>query len=290
MGLESQLGAITSGPAPLQGGITNRNYLVHFGQRRCVVRLPGKDTALLRISREAERIAGQAAARLGLAPAVIAATDECLVTEYVDGEPFRPAQLRADPATVARALRRFHDAGVSLPVRFWVPELLERYAQTVRDRGATLPAEYDRARAVAGQIAQALPLGDPVACHDDLLPANILAVGAERSVMLLDWEYAGMGHRFFDLGNFAAGAELDEAQEVGLLSAYFGERPSAGRSAALALMRIMSDVREAAWGVVQSVISGLDFDFERYAAVHFGRLEDAVADPRLEGWLRAAAT
>ena len=37
-------------------------------------------------------------------------------------------------------------------------------------------------------------------------------------------------------------------------------------------MRIMSDAREAAWGVVQGVISELEFDFDDYAAQHFARL------------------
>jgi hypothetical protein len=54
-------------------------------------------------------------------------------------------------------------------------------------------------------------------------------------------------------------------------------------------MRILSDAREAAWGVVQSVVSELDFDFETYAARHFERLLGAAADPRLEDWLGAAA-
>jgi hypothetical protein len=37
-------------------------------------------------------------------------------------------------------------------------------------------------------------------------------------------------------------------------------------------MRLMSDAREAAWGVLQGVISTLDFDFQGYAARHFDRL------------------
>ena len=37
-------------------------------------------------------------------------------------------------------------------------------------------------------------------------------------------------------------------------------------------MRLMSDAREAAWGVVQEVISTLEFDFPGYAARHFDRL------------------
>ena len=43
-------------------------------------------------------------------------------------------------------------------------------------------------------------------------------------------------------------------------------------------MRLLSDAREGAWGVVQGVVSELDFDFDAYAARHFERLERAVAD------------
>ena len=74
-----------------------------------------------------------------------------------------------------------------------------------------------------------------------------------------------MGDRYFDLANFAVNNELGEAAEEALLADYFGEPPSAGRLAALRLMRFMSDFREAMWGVVQSVVSELDFDFADYA-------------------------
>ena len=66
--LEPLLGPAAGEPTPLDGGITNRNYRVTFGGADYVVRLPGKDTDLLGISREAERLANEAAAALGIAP------------------------------------------------------------------------------------------------------------------------------------------------------------------------------------------------------------------------------
>jgi hypothetical protein len=285
--LEGRLGAVTEGPVPLDGGITNRNYRVRFGERDCVVRLPGKDTALLGISRDAERLANEAAAGLGLAPAVVLADEHSLVTEYVACEPIDVSLLRAAPEPAGLALRAFHDSGVRLPVRFWVPELLDAYAETALARGAVLPSSYGPAQLVARRIAEVLPLLEPVPCHDDLLPANLMSVDGGRAIMLVDWEYAGMGHRLFDLGNLAVNCEFDEQAEIRLLTAYFGEQPGAGRRAALGLMRIMSDAREAAWGVLQGVVSELDFDFEAYAARHFERLERAAGDPSFEEWLGA---
>ena len=50
-------------------------------------------------------------------------------------------------------------------------------------------------------------------CHNDLLNANFIRAG-ER-IWIVDWEYAGMGDRFFDLANFSVNHELSEAESAG---------------------------------------------------------------------------
>jgi thiamine kinase-like enzyme len=285
--LQRRLGAAAGPPVALDGGITNRNYRVQLGEHAYVLRLPGKDTELLGISRQAERIANEQAASLGIAPEMVAASDEWLLTRYLDCRPIDPDGLRAAPEGVGRALRAFHDSGVALPVTFWVPDLLDDYAEIVAQRGGVLHDSFERSRGLARRIAGVLPLSAPAPCHNDLLPGNLVTVGPR--VFLVDWEYAGMGHRMFDLGNVAVNNEFDDAADERLLTTYFGEPPGPSRRAALALMRIMSDAREAAWGVVQGVISELDFDFGAYADEHFERLLAAAADPRLEQWFDAAS-
>jgi len=47
------------------------------------------------------------------------------------------------------------------------------------------------------------------------------------------------------------------------------------------LMRYMSDFREAMWGVLQSGISDLDFDFNGYAAKHFARMKASAGELQL---------
>jgi thiamine kinase-like enzyme len=171
-----------------------------------------------------------------------------------------------------------------------VPDLLDDYAQIVRARGHSVPRQYALAQSLVRRIAGALPLTEPVPCHDDLLAANVLArKAAPERIVLVDWEYAGMGHHLFDLGNLAVNNEFDAAADQRLLLAYFGESPDRARLSGLALMRIMSDAREAAWGVVQSAISDLRFDFDGYSRRHFARLEQAAADPRFDSWLADAA-
>ena len=80
-----------------------------------------------------------------------------------------------------------------------------------------------------------------------------------------------MGDPFFDLGNFSINHELTADQDEVLLLAHDGTVAEA-RLARLTLMRVVSDFREAMWGVLQQGISTLDFDFRGYAAEHFDRL------------------
>ncbi|MHB8691714.1 MAG: phosphotransferase [Solirubrobacteraceae bacterium] len=287
--LEPVLGASDPArpPVALGGGITNRNYRLKLGYGEYVIRFPGKETDLLGISREAERIACETAAKLGIGPAVAAVDEEGLVMAFVEASPLNPEQLRAGVGgieSVAKALRAFHDSGVTLPVRFWVPDLLDDYARVVRVRGGELPPEYAPTRALARRIEQALPLRDPVPCHDDLLAGNLMLTAG--GAMIVDWEYAGMGHRMFDLGNLAVNNDFDEDAEQRLLNAYFDATPTPAQHAGLQLMRIMSDAREAAWGVIQGVISELDFDFAAYAEKHFRRLERSAG--AVQEWLDAA--
>ena len=96
-----------------------------------------------------------------------------------------------------------------------------------------------------------------------------------------------MGDPFFDLGNLAVNNDLDDDAQELLLHHAFGNVRDRHR-ARLALMRLMSDFREAMWGVVQQAISTLDEDFEAYAAKHFDRLLTNAATAPLDDLYRSA--
>jgi len=97
-----------------------------------------------------------------------------------------------------------------------------------------------------------------------------------------------MGDPFFDLGNFSINHELEPDADAVLLEAYAGGvRPT--ELARITLMRVVSDFREAMWGVLQQGISTLDVDFVAYAAEHFDRLLVVASRPAFERALTQAA-
>ena len=54
-------------------------------------------------------------------------------------------------------------------------------------------------------------------------------------------------------------------------------------------MKILSDLREAMWAMVQVSISTLDYDFGAYGQNHFDRYVRQLQDPRLPIWLADVA-
>jgi thiamine kinase-like enzyme len=278
----------------LSGGITNRNFLVETpgSAVRWVIRLAGNDTHLLGISRAVEHAATVTAAGVGVGPEVTAfiRPEGYLVTRFIEGSPVddatvhRPGTLRR----VADSLRRVHD-GPAIPGLFVPFRIVEAYRALAAARGVAIPAEYEVARSIVRRIELAL-LANPLElrpCHNDLLTANFIDDG-ER-IRIVDWEYAGMGDPFFDLGNFSINHELTPDEDAALLAAYDEGRVAPARLARLTLMRVVSDFREAMWGVLQQGISTLDVDFVAYAGEHFDRLLGHAATPAFERALRDAA-
>lgn len=282
------LGELEGEPQALSGGITNRNFRVRFGGSEYVLRLHGAQTDLLGIDRDAERAANEAAARLGIAPAVAAHGEGFLVTQYVACSALDADGVAGRVAQVAGALRAFHDSGASLSARFDVRQLLDEYSAAVLARGGELPKSFARAQRAAAEIARAVHDADGARpCHNDLLAGNVIGADDGR-VLIVDWEYAGMGDAYFDLGNLSVNNGFDVAADEELLWEYLGREPADGERARLKLMRVLSDAREGAWGVLQGLISELEFDFASYASAHFGRMLASVDGAEFEEWLAAA--
>jgi thiamine kinase-like enzyme len=270
----------------LDGGITNQNYRVDFDGEAVVIRIGGANTELLGINRLYEYAAHQAAAGLGIAPeiAYFIEPEGYLVTRFIHGQPLPPEEI-GQPENirrVAEALQQVH-ALPEIPALFSPFRFVEEGYEIARRYGVTFPASFDALMAGMGEIEAAF-LTDPFVpclCHNDLLNGNFLDDGRLR---ILDWEYAGMGDPFFDLANFSVHHEFSDEQERFLLDCYFDQATPA-RIARLKLMKLMSDFREAMWGMIQIGISQLDFDFRGYADKHFERMNQNMQDARWGRWL-----
>lgn len=277
--------------APLHGGITNANFVATVEGHRFVLRVPGERTELLGIDRPNEAEAAARAAELGIGPPIAGVLPEVgtLITELVPGGHLDPVPFMERLHDVVSLLRRFHHSG-ALKGTFPIHRVVEWHARDAALHGVQPPTAYDRLHEQSTRIETAFAVAPsaPVPCHNDLLPANVLFDHRDGRAWLLDFEYAGMNDRCFDLGNLSVNCGFDDDADEAMLRAYFGEVTPA-RWARLQLMKMMSEFREGMWAVVQQAISTLDTDFVSYADERLGNCERLAALPSFEQWLADAA-
>jgi thiamine kinase-like enzyme len=297
--IESILGKIpewnTAGAvvSPLVGGITNQNYRVDTGGESFVLRIGGKGTHLLGIDRGRESICTAIAAQVGVGAEVMhfLAAEDVLVTRFIVGIGISP-EMAAQDETLRRivdSMKRYH-AGPAFPGTFSPFETVRTYHTLALAYGVSFPDTLPQVFELMARIEQALAKSGTEytkPCHNDLLASNFIDDG--HTIRILDWEYAGMGDMFFDLGNFAVNQSLNEEQCEMLLGHYFGEVRRA-ELAHLHLMRLGSDLRESFWGFLQMGISELDFDYREYAHHHLNRFLRNVETSPFEQWLEDVRT
>ena len=281
-------GAIDLKATPLGGGITNRNFRIDTTGESFVLRIIGANTELLGINREHEYAANLAAGRLGIAPEVyyFIKPEGYLVTRFVHGRPISPEEM-SEPENISRAINIIHKihAMPTIPGIFDVFRVVRDYSETAHRHLVTFPRDFDRLieplrgaeKALSVHSYQLCP------CHNDLLNANFLS---NDQLYILDWEYAGMGDAFFDLANFSDHHNFSDEQDRYMLTCYFDGPINPYHWAHLKIMKIMSDLREATWGLVQIGISKLDFDFREYADKFFGRAMDSIHNPQWNEYLK----
>ena len=110
----------------------------------------------------------------------------------------RPENVRR----TASELRAFHE-GRQIPGRFDSFRVVEAYRETAAAHGVRIPATYESSYTIgrSRSSARVAPRNWPDPGHNDLLNANFIDDG--ELMRIVDWEYAGMGDRFFDLANFS---------------------------------------------------------------------------------------
>ncbi len=272
---------------PLDGGITNRNYRIDIGEEAFVLRIAGANTVLLGINREYEYAANLVAGKAGVAPEVFyfIQPDGYLVTRFIPGCPVPPDEMRQTEA-IRRAMQVLHKihSMPDIPGTFNVLQVITGYSAIARRFQVVFPGDFEQLIECMQAGGQALQFHSRPAqpCHNDLLNANFLL--GDR-LYVLDWEYAGMGDIYFDLANFSDHHELTEEQDLWLLNCYF-EQVYPVDWAHLQIMKMLSDLREATWALVQIGISKLDFDFRAYADRFFERVRVQIQNPDWNEWLK----
>lgn len=207
----------------LRAGRSNHSLHVAAPDGRAfAVRIDGASPAVHGLNRNAEWRTLADAHRAGLAPCPRYRNPDIgsLVCDYLVHE--APPQM--DWTAVGELLRNIH----ALPHRHHrldLPERMLSYTRLLEHRDIAAGVDYPdcRDRVIALLDAHPTAANDLVLCHNDLLAANRLYSGGR--LWALDWEYAAMGNRWYDIAVAIHGDELGDNDARDLLAAYLAREP-----------------------------------------------------------------
>lgn len=266
------------------GGLTNRNYKLNHGQDAVVLRLPGWGTGRF-IDRSSERANQEAAARAGFTPQSLyfdARTGVKITRYFHDAKALHAEEAKRPEcsAEVAFLLARFHSSGVKFVKAFNVFAMARTYERVAHARLARF---YDgfipvRARVLALEDALSSIGVIPVACHNDLVPENILRTPS--GLTLIDWEYSGMNDPAWDLASFLLESSI-EAQDAGpFLATYaarMGQEGDPGLLHRIEAYKLLQDYLWSLWSLLQEGASRRPERARYYRSYGLSRYQRAIA-------------
>jgi thiamine kinase-like enzyme len=244
----------------IDGGLTNRSFVVRSTNREFILRLDAEHTETFGLDRSIELKVLREAAEADIAPEVHFADPDAgiLLYEYLPGPVWDRSSLDDvhNLELLAALLRRVHSlppSGAALDAG----AAASRYAAT-----ASADADLRRFADHCVGIVRAIPASSGRACcHNDVVAANV--VGTSR-LKLLDWEYACDNDPFFDLASLIAYHDLGSKPADRLLDSYTGARDPEAKER-LELQLRLYDAIQWLWLAARYVI---DPDSD-----HRGRLE-----------------
>ncbi|MNV74876.1 Choline/ethanolamine kinase [compost metagenome] len=165
--------------------------------------------------------------------------------------------------------------------------MIEEHFDQVRVLGGHWPLDHDWLFRSYKQARAALEASglDLVPCFNDPMPGNFL-IGDDKSIKLIDFEYASNNERLYDLAIWSGEMFYSEDVDCEIIEEYFGFYNKACH-ARFIVHKALADIKWSTWAMVQNRISTLDFDFYKYGIWKHMRARSIIHDPRWPLFLKA---
>lgn len=223
------------------GGITNHG--LKDANRNLFIRIPGADSHHL-VDREAELDTLRQLAEVGFYPPVIEAYSEgelkgYKVESFIDGETLQFADFSKHQFEVLPILKELHDSSIVLIREFNIFDRLILMHETLVSNEINflpflshggienMPIETVKSYIDELQVTKERLFPYHIAlspCHNDITPTNFIKLKAQingRKYQMIDWEYAGMNDKMYDLAIMAAMLGLAPEEQTQLVLTYF---------------------------------------------------------------------
>jgi thiamine kinase-like enzyme len=261
---------------PLEGGITNLNFLVNHGNDKLVVRL-GQDIPEHLVFRSNEINVSKAAYEIGVSPKLIHSELGVLVLEYIESETLNPTGVQKNLDRIMPVIKKIHNEIPNFlsgqPAMFWVFYVIKYYANFLRSNHSSHQDKIDDLLYKASKLEKLSSPREIVFGHNDFLAANFLDDGSK--IWVVDWEYGGFNDPLFDIGGLASNNDFNQDLEKEALEMYYEKTLTNDVLLKYNSMKTASLLRETMWSMVSEITSKLDFDYGMYTQENLSKFNEA---------------
>jgi thiamine kinase-like enzyme len=272
----------------LSGGITNKLYRVQSEKGDYTVRIYGDKTDLF-INRDYEAQAIREMAKIGVGSKMIKYMPEIGVTivEFIGDSIVLTNEHFLDKSLypkIVDPIRKIHESGVKL-INIFNPKVeVKKMFAILNDLDAHYP-EFD----IAGTIERLekltdiinIPESEYTACHNDLLADNFILINEdarhkyEAPMYIIDWEYAGMAPKYYDIGDMFQEILVPRESEKQIVEEYCRGREFDRNLYYIDLFKPFPDIYWFLWSLIQLNISKIEFDYYSYGKTKY---ENAIGN------------
>jgi thiamine kinase-like enzyme len=261
---------------PLEGGITNLNFLVNHGDDKLVVRL-GQDIPEHLVFRSNEINVSKAAYEIGVSPKLIHSELGVLVLEFIESQTLDPKGVQKNLERIMPVIKKIHHEIPNFlsgqPAMFWVFHVIKYYANFLRLNHSS---HQDKIHDLLQKASKLEKLSSPreiVFGHNDFLAANFLDDGSK--IWVVDWEYGGFNDPLFDIGGLASNNDFSQDLEKEALEMYYEKPLTNDVLLKYNSMKTASLLRETMWSMVSEITSKLEFDYGEYTQENLSKFNEA---------------
>ena len=266
----------------LSGGITNKLYRVQSENGDYTVRIYGDKTELF-INRDFEAQAITEMYKIGVCAPLVKYIPERGVTivEFIDdaivlnNDHFLDESLY--PKIVA-PIRKIHSSGIRLKQVF-NPLLEVMKMSAILTRLDVEYKEFD----ISGTIDRLVKLSSIInipeteysPCHNDLLADNFILIKEDSAhkydspMYIIDWEYAGMAPRYYDIADMFQEILVPREAEKSIVAEYCNSDNFERTLFFIDLFKPFPDIYWFLWSLIQLNISKISFDYYNYGRVKY---------------------
>lgn len=256
------------------GGLTNKNFKVATNKGNFVFRFPGVGTEKF-INRKNEYTSTVLANQLNIDAELVNFDVEkgIKISKYIkNAETMNEALFKANDElieSVANIFRTLHGSKIDTCVEFNVFKMIKEYEDIVVSNHGEFWADYNLVRNQVSKLKEEMEQEKIIytPCHNDPLCENFIR--GEGKLYLTDWEYAGMNDPIWDIADFIIEAELDEKDQLSLVSYYDKENKIKNINRRVQANKVFVDFLWALWALMKNSIENnqemLDWSNQRYS-------------------------